>query len=64
MSHVEFIDSSCIGALVSGKLKATKAGKTLHVRGARGQVDEVFTMTGVAALLSHRPPAVGGPRAQ
>ena len=57
LSGVEFIDSSCIGALVGCKLNAEKTGRTLRVRGAQGQVDEVFEMTGVTAILT-APPAV------
>ena len=55
VSAVEFIDSSCIGALVGCKLNAEKTGRTLRVQGARGQVDEVFEMTGVTAILSGPP---------
>ena len=55
VSAVEFIDSSCIGALVGCKLNAEKTGRTLHVQGARGQVDEVFEMTGVTAILTGQP---------
>ncbi|MDG6103205.1 STAS domain-containing protein [Dactylosporangium aurantiacum] len=55
VSAVEFIDSSCIGALVGCKLNAQKAGRTLHVRGAQGQVDEAFELTGVNAILSGPP---------
>ncbi|GAB3830166.1 STAS domain-containing protein [Dactylosporangium cerinum] len=51
LSAVEFIDSSCIGALVGCKLDADKRGRTMRVQGARGQVDEVFEMTGVGAVL-------------
>jgi anti-sigma B factor antagonist len=51
LSAVDFIDSSCIGALVGCKHTADKLGRTLRVQGARGQVDEVFEMTGVAAVL-------------
>lgn len=52
VAAVEFIDSSCIGALVGCKLNAEKRGRTLHVQGARGQVDEVFDMTGVTTILT------------
>lgn len=52
VSAVEFIDSSCIGALVGCKLNAEKAGRSLRVQGAQGQVDEVFEMTGVTAILA------------
>ncbi|GAA3213599.1 STAS domain-containing protein [Dactylosporangium siamense] len=55
LSAVDFIDSSCIGALVGCKHTADRLGRTLRVQGARGQVAEVFEMTGVAAVL-------GGPR--
>src|SRR4051812_5404186 len=55
VSAVEFIDSSCIGALVGCKLNAEKTGRTLRVQGARGQVDEVFEMTGVTAILTAPP---------
>ena len=55
VSAVGFIDSSCIGALVGCKLNAEKTGRTLRVQGARGQVDEVFEMTGVTAILSGPP---------
>lgn len=57
VSAVEFIDSSCIGALVGCKLNAEKTGRTLRVQGARGQVDEVFEMTGVTAILSGPAPS-------
>ncbi|MEV4513287.1 STAS domain-containing protein [Dactylosporangium sp. NPDC049525] len=57
VSAVEFIDSSCIGALIGCKLNAGKAGRTLRVQGARGQVDEVFEMTGVTAILTAPPSA-------
>lgn len=56
VSAVEFIDSSCIGALVGCKLNAGKAGRTLRVQGAQGQVDEVFELTGVTAILSAPAP--------
>lgn len=52
VTGVEFIDSSCIGALVGCKLNAEKTGRTLRVQGAHGQVDEVFEMTGVTAILT------------
>lgn len=55
VSAVDFIDSSCIGALVGCKLNTEKAGRSLRVQGARGQVDEVFEMTGVTAILTGPP---------
>lgn len=55
VSAVDFIDSSCIGALVGCKLNAEQSGRTLLVAGARGQVDEVFRMTGVTAILTVPP---------
>jgi anti-anti-sigma factor len=55
LSGVEFIDSSCIGALVAGKRGAGKADRTFRVQGARGQVDDVFQMTGVTAFLAGPP---------
>jgi anti-sigma B factor antagonist len=57
VSGVAFIDSSCIGALVGCKLNAERTGRTLRVQGATGQVDEVFEMTGVAAILAGPPAA-------
>ena len=59
MAGVDFIDSSCIGALIGAKLGADKAGKTFQLRGTKGLVTEVLTIAGVLPYLTGPEPDAG-----
>ncbi|HEY2791817.1 MAG TPA: STAS domain-containing protein [Micromonosporaceae bacterium] len=52
LSKVTFIDSSGIGALLTGLHRATEAGRAYTAAGAHGLAERVLTIAGVADYLA------------
>src|SRR5262249_29988734 len=52
LSHVSFIDSSGIAALLRAHRSQKATGHRLLVKGARGPVSRVFEITGADSVLS------------
>lgn len=53
MSAVEFLDSSGVGAIVFLFKRLTAAGKSLCIRGAKGQPLQLLTFLRLNELLAH-----------
>lgn len=52
VSHLEFIDSAGLGMLLIAKEEADKYSMNLTVRGAQGQVREMFDISCFDSILS------------
>ncbi|WP_243706504.1 STAS domain-containing protein [Micromonospora sp. KC721] len=58
VSALTFCDSTGIAAFVRGDNRASAAGGWLRLTGARGRVDRVLQVTGLADVLRYVPDAV------
>lgn len=56
ISGLRFLDSSGIAALLGARQEIVDAGHGFELRGAHGIVRRVLEVTGLAHLLSDRPP--------
>ena len=51
LTHLEFIDSSGLSALLRARRRIELAGQHLEIRGARGATRRVFEAAGLADVL-------------
>jgi anti-anti-sigma factor len=51
ISHLDYVDSSGVGMLVSCLTKMKKAGGEMKVAGANPRIRRIFSMTGVESLM-------------
>ena len=59
LSRTEFVDSSGLGALISGLKTARQAGGDLRIAGAGPQVEAVLDLTNLRRVLRPRPDVAG-----
>jgi anti-sigma B factor antagonist len=52
LHEVTYIDSTSIGALIAGLKTAHQAGRSFHVSGVHGMVQDVLAVTGVLEPLT------------
>jgi anti-sigma B factor antagonist len=55
LSQVQFMDSTGLGALISGLRATRQAGSDLRIAGARSQVLSVLTMTRIDRVIRPYP---------
>lgn len=51
MGELEFMDSSGIGLIIGRYKKMTRRGGVVAVRGAKGNIDQIFRMAGLYQLV-------------
>jgi len=51
LTHLEFIDSSGLAALLRARRRVEEAGQRLEIRGAQGATRRVFEAAGLADVL-------------